>query len=508
MSVLKKLAGETVIYGLSSIVGRVLGYLLVPLYTSIFATEEYGVVSHLYAWVGFLMVIFVYRMETAFFRFGTEKKEREEAYTTAFWSVSGSTLLFASAIFLLSASIAGWMGYSSEQAPFISLFGFILAFDTLSEIPLARLRLEARPKRFAFVRLTNIGLNIFFNLFFLLFCPWVLEQGPGNFFHYWVSSIYSPSFGVGYIFLSNLIASSSMFLLLLPEIQKVRRRFDWVLWRKMIGYSSPLIIAGMAGIINEVADRELLLTLLPGTMDERLSKVGVYSACYKLAVLMAMFTQAFRYAAEPFFFSSHNKVNTKKIYADIALYFTIAGCLVFLVVSLYIDFFKHFLRSEAYWEGLDIVPILLLANLFLGLYYNIAIWFKLTDRTHYGAIIALTGATLTIGLNIWLIPQIGYMGSAWATLFCYLSMTILAWWFGKKYFPVPYTLKKMTIYILLAVSCYFVYAFIFPKFKFNTQSTYVLSTILLIIYSFTAWKLEAATKNIASENGQNENRKP
>lgn len=498
MSVIKKLAGETAIYGLSSIVGRVLNYLLTPLYTAIFAAGEYGVVSHLYAWVGFLMVLFVYRMETAFFRFGTPEADRENTYTTAFWSVSGTTILFASTIVLFSGSFAKLLGYGLDQSTFISIFGLVLAFDTLSEIPLARLRLEGKAKRFAFVRLTNIGLNIFFNLFFLLFCPWVLKQGSTFSLYGFIEKIYSPSFGVGYIFLANLIASFSMFLLLLPEIIRVKWQFDWALWKRMFAYSAPLVLAGMAGIINEVADRQLLLILLPGSMEDTLIELGIYSACYKLAIIMAMFTQAFRYAAEPFFFKNSNNQNAKKIYADVALYFTIAGCLVFLVVSFYLDFFKQFLRSEEYWAGLGVVPILLLANLFLGLYYNVAIWFKLTDKTRFGAIIALIGAFITIIMNILLIPRIGYMGSAWATLACYTGMTFLAWWYGKKYYPVPYALKKISIYISLAISLYLISSLTFDKIKFNLQTVHIANGVLLIIYSFATWRIEKSSSAIAS----------
>ena len=483
MSVLKKLAGETVIYGLSSIVGRVLNYLLTPIYTAVFIAAEYGVVSHLYAWAGFLMILFVYRMETAFFRFGSKKEERGTAYSTAFWSVATTAVIFSASIVFFSGGLAELLGYPPGQSIYITIFGLVLAFDTLSEIPLARLRLEGRPKRFAFVRLANIGLNIFFNLFFLLFCPWAMEQGPGFFLHGFIEKTYSPGFGVGYIFLSNLIASGAMFILLLPEIRKVGRRFDRGLWRRMFTYSAPLVLAGMAGIVNEVADRQLLLGLLPGSMEDRLGEVGIYSACYKLAILMAMFTQAFRYAAEPFFFANADKKDAKKTYADVAKYFAIAGAFVFLTVTFYLDVFKHFLSSKEYWAGLGAVPILLLANLFLGLYYNVAIWYKLTDKTHYGA-------GITIGLNMWLIPHIGFMGSAWATLACYASMTFAAWWYGQKHFPVEYDIKKISIYIGLALSLYLLSTVVLSKLNINPQTMLFANTILLFIYSFTAWKLE------------------
>lgn len=498
MSLLKKLAGETAIYGLSSIVGRLLNYLLVPLYTEVFAPEEYGVVTHLYAWVGFLMVLFVYRMETAFFRFGTAEGQREQAFSTAFWSVSATTVVFASAIIFFSGNLAGLLEYSPGQSVYFAIFGLVLAFDSLSEIPLARLRLDNRPKRFAFVRMTNIGLNIFFNLFFLMFCPWALAQGDGFFLSGFIQKIYTPEFGVGYIFLSNLIASAAMFLLLLPEIRRIEWSFDGQLWRRMFAYSAPLVLAGMAGIVNEVADRQLLLELLPGTVEFRRGEVGIYSACYKLAILMAMFTQAFRYAAEPFFFANANKENAKSIYAEVAKYFAIAGAFVFLAVTSYLPILKHFIRSEEYWAGLGVVPILLMANLFLGLYYNISIWYKLTDQTKMGAYIALGGAAITIGLNVILIPHIGYMGSAWATLACYMSMTWAAWFFGKKHFPINYNWKKIGMYIGLAMSFYGFSKAVSSQFEVGEESLFFINTFLLIIYSFVAWRFEKNSISTAS----------
>lgn len=502
MSLIKKLAGETAIYGLSSIIGRVLNYLLTPLFTEVFLPSEYGIVSHLYSWVAFLMVIFLYRMETAFFRYGTEQTDRQRTYSTSFWSILSTTLVFSLSIIIFSDELAQLLGYSEEQGVYVAIFGAVLGMDTLSEIPLARLRLENRPKRFAIVRLTNIFLNIFFNLFFLLYCPWVLEQGEGAFMFSFVEKIYSPSFGVGYIFLSNLIASAAMFILLLPEIRKVKWQFDTQLWRRMVLYSSPLILAGLAGIVNEVADRQLLMEYLPGSMEDRLGEQGIYSACYKLAMLMAMFTQAFRYAAEPFFFANAKHKDAKKIYAEVAKYFAIAGAFVFLVVTFYIDIFKHFLRDEAYWEGLAIVPVLLLANLFLGLYYNVSIWYKLTDHTRIGGWIALGGAATTIILNILWIPKYSYLGSAWATLICYSGMTLVSWWIGRKFYPVKYDLKKIVMYILLAISLYFVSNSIFTKFGLGDETLLLINTFLIIIYSFVAWKSENSSLQPTIQSGQ------
>jgi O-antigen/teichoic acid export membrane protein len=374
MSLLKKLAGETAIYGLSSIVGRLLNYLLTPLYTRIFLQSEYGIVNELYAYTGFLMVLYIFRMETAFFRFGTPEEDRKEAFSTSFWSVLGSAGLFSLLILVFANPITNWLEYAPEQSVFVTMFGLILAFDTLAEIPLARLRLEHKAKRFALVRLVGITLNIGFNLFFLLLCPWLLKEGIATGF---IEKIYHREFGVGYIFLSNLIASTSVLLLLLPELRKVEWHFAPKLWKTMFLYAAPLILASMAGIVNEMLDRVLLKHLLPGDAKENLAQVGVYSASYKLAMLMSLITQAFRYAAEPFFFANAKHQDAKNLYADVTKYFTIFGAATLLGVMLYLDVLKHLIGPD-FWGGLHVVPILLFANLFLGLYYNVSIWYKLT----------------------------------------------------------------------------------------------------------------------------------
>lgn len=486
MSLLKKLAGETAIYGLSSIIGRVLNYLLVPLYTRLFLDEEYGIVSELYALTAFLMVLFIYRMETAFFRFGTDKSQREEAYSTSLWSVAGTSLLFSVLILIFSKEITTWLDYAPHQSSFVTIFGLILALDTLAEIPLARLRLESRPIKFAAIRLTGISLNIAFNLFFLLLCPWLLKKGILVDF---INKIYNREFGVGYIFLSNLIASTVVVLLLLPEIMRVKWQFSPRLWKTMFLYAAPLIIASMAGIINEMLDRELLKHLLPGTTQENLGQIGVYSACYKLAMLMSLFTQAFRYAAEPFFFANAKNSESKKLYGRITTYFTIAGTLAFLGVMLYLELFKHFV-GEDYWGGLGVVPILLMANLFLGLYYNVSIWYKLTDQTMLGGWIAVGGAVITIVLNVYWIPRIGYMGSAWAHLITYASMTFACWWWGRKYYPVEYNWGRVAFYIGFAWGLFFLGDFFEKRFAGSQVVALGFNTLLIGSFLITSWKLE------------------
>jgi O-antigen/teichoic acid export membrane protein len=485
MSLLKKLAGETAIYGLSSIAGRVLNYLLVPLYTRLFSQSEYGIVSELYALTGFLAVLFIYRMETAYFRFGTEAEKKDSAYTTALGSVVMTTLLLSGAVVLFAQPITRWLDYGPDQAAYVIFFGLILGLDALAEIPLARLRLQHRAKRFALVRLLGIAVNIACNLFFLLLCPWLAQQQGQQ----WVEAIWQPGFGVGYIFLSNLIASLAVLLMLLPDMRRVAWTFDGVLWRSMIAYSAPLVLASLAGIVNETIDRELLKQFLPGSTDEKLAQIGIYSAAYKLSMLLSLFTQAYRYAAEPFFFSQAKHQDAKVMYAVVTRYFTIAASFAFLLVSLYLDVFQYFLGSD-FRSGLGVVPILLMANLFLGLYYNLSIWYKLTDQTHYGAWIALGGAAVTIGLNAWWIPALGYLGSAWATLCCYALMTAGCWYWGRRFYPVPYDLRAMGGYVLLALSLYAL-SQCWPHLDIQSRPLVLaLNSLLLLVFGAVAWRVE------------------
>lgn len=486
MSLLKKLAGETVIYGLSSIVGRVLNYLLVPLYTNLFLKEEYGIVTQLYASVALLMVLFIYRMDTAFFRFGTKKEGRSTVYTTTFWSVAVAAFSFSLLMIFFASEIAAWYALPIGGEDYIKIFGLVLAYDTLSEIPLAKLRLEGRPIRFALVRLTGIGLNISLNLFFLVLCPWLLEQGYAGDF---MRLIYNPFLGIKYIFIVNLISSATVFLLLTPELKGLKLEFDYQQWKKMFRYAAPLVLASLAGIVNEVIDREMLVRFLPFDIDVNRGEQGVYSACYKLAMLMSLFTQAFRYAAEPFFFANAKKKGAMLMYADVTKYFSIIGSVAFLVIIFYLDVFKYFIGEE-YWEGLKVVPILLVANLFLGLYYNISIWYKLTDRTNIGGIIAIGGAFITITLNYLLIPKVGYVGSAWATLACYFSMTIACWLWGKKYYPVQYNVGRIGYYIMSALLLFGLSSYLQSTFFFTQQVIYIVNSLLLLLYLFVTLRLE------------------
>jgi O-antigen/teichoic acid export membrane protein len=478
MSLLKKLAGETALYGLSSIAGRFINYIvLTPLHTRVFTPGEYGVVGELYAWSGFLMVLFSYRMESGFFRFGNDPEQRNIAYSTGLISLLASTLGLLALFLALSGTIAGWLHY--ERNPeYIQYFAFILALDCLSELPFAQLRLTQRPMRFVMARLLNIGVNVVLNLFWLLYCPWAAQHGQT-----WVHAVWSPGIGVGYVFLANLISSAVMLLFLSPQIFGIQFRFDRELWKKMVLYSAPLIISGLAGIVNETLDRAMMTRLLTGTVAENKAQLGIYSANYKLAMLITLFTQAYRYAAEPFFFRTAQNADALKIQANTTKWFTIAGSMAMLAILLFLDVLKFFLGNK-YHSGLDIVPILLLANLFLGLFYNFSVWYRLKDRTATGAWIAIAGASITLLLNIWWVPIMGYMGAAWATLVCYLFMSGTTWYLGRKIHPVPYPLLRIGLFIGGALLLYGVSVAIRPLLP---SLGVILAINTLIFGLYLAW---------------------
>ncbi|MBK9335754.1 MAG: polysaccharide biosynthesis protein [Lewinellaceae bacterium] len=448
MSLLKKLAGETVLYGLSSIVGRLLNMLLVPFYTRVLSsTSEYGAVIDLYATSAFIMVLFSYRMESAFFRFGTPAEDRDRTFSTGMVSLFGTTAVLAGALWRFAQPIADALQYP-QHPEYVRWFALILAFDCLAELPFARLRLEQRPRRFVFIKLTNIAVNIGMNLFWLVFCPWAAQNGMN-----WVHAVWSPGLGVGYIFMSNLLASIVTLALLSPQFRAIRRAFDRVLWSQMLRYSAPLIIVSLAGIVDEMFSRAMLKYLLPGTADENLGQVGIFGANYKLAALITLFTQAYRYAAEPFFFRHAQEKDALRTQAMVTKWFTITSAAGMLAILLFLDLVKYFIAPE-YWGGLHVVPILLLANLLLGVYYNFSIWYRLKDRTGLGAWISVAGAVITIALNLVLIPLYGYTGAAWVTLVCYMFMSAATWYTGRKHYPVPYELGRMALHVGLVLGLF------------------------------------------------------
>ncbi|MFP4470020.1 MAG: lipopolysaccharide biosynthesis protein [Bacteroidales bacterium] len=482
MDPIRRLAGQTAIYGLSSIVGRLLNYLLVPLYTRVLITSDYGIYTEMYAWVSILWVILTYGMETTFFRFSEREKNKRLVYSTAFLSLVLTSSVFLVLVLTNVQQIAAWLGYPGNLN-YVIWFGLILAFDALAAIPFAKLRQENRPVRFATIKLINIGTNIGLNLFFILLCPFILEQYPASAAADFIGLFFDPQHLVEYIFISNLIATLLTFVLLMPDIPFRSLRFNSRLWVRMLRYTWPLLIVAIAGSINLSIDKILLTYLLPEGSNV-MSQVGIYGACYKVSIIMTLFVQTFRYAADPFFFSESGRSDSRKLYADVLTLFTMAVSLIFLITVMYLDVVILFI-GEAYREGKEVIPILLLGNLFLGIFYNLSIWFKLTDRTIFGAVLSVLGATVTIVLNFVLIPHIGYFGSAWAAFFAYFLMMILSYFLGKYYFPVPYDLRKFFLYLGVAVSLFLISKWLdFPsqtvKYIVNTAFTLGYTAFVLL----------------------------
>ncbi len=478
MNPLKKLASQTAIYGLSSVVGRLLNYLLVPLYTRYFLPEEYGVVTELYAYVAFLVIILTYGIETAFFRF-SQKENNRIVYSTSLISLLFSSLLFIILMFVFSENISSSIGYPNNQE-YVKWFALIIGLDAISSISFAKLRALNKATRFALIRLVNIFINIGLNLFFIIYCPYAIENNLQSL--NFVNSVYSPSIGVGYIFIANLFASAITILMLLPEMINSVWIFERNLWKKMMIYASPLLIAGLAGMTNETIDRILLKYLLPESSNIS-REIGLYGAFYKLSIIMILFIQTFRFAAEPFYFSQEREHNSRKIYADVMKYFIIVTSFIFLIVTTFYDFFINFLGSKYHDDrGFLVVSILLFANFFLGIYYNLSIWYKLTEKTRYGAYIAIFGASITIILNILLIPVFGFVGCALATLICYSSMVLLSFYLSNKHFPTPYNYYRILMYFFLMI---FIYLIIY-----YANFTLIIEILFLFGYCLLAYVFE------------------
>lgn len=420
-----------------------LSFLLVPLYTTkgvLNSVAEYGKVSLIYSWFVIFNVILAYGMETAFFRFFHKEDDKRTVVGTA----SISLIITSLAFFILALIFKNQIAHFTDiKVEYINLVIWILLLDALVIIPFAWLRANEKPMRYAIIKIFNVLISLGLNIFFLLWLKDIATNG--NVF----SLVYKPDFEVNYIFISNLVASAVTLLLMAPFYTKIKYVFDSGLWKRMLRYAFPVLIAGIAFSINETFDRILLDRLLPENIAE--TQIGMYSACYKLALFMTLFATAYRLGIEPFFFSHAKSENPQKNYAKILEFFVAFGSVIFLSVVVFADLLKPIIiRSEPYWEAMWIVPIILLANFCLGIYHNLSVWYKITDRTKFGAYISVFGALVTLLLNIWLIPKIGFKGSAIATLSAYGSMMILSYYFGRKYYPIPYNLKKIVSYLLIS----------------------------------------------------------
>ena len=449
MSLIKQLAKETAIYGVSSILVRLLPFaILTPFYTRYLEEGAFGMFTDAYVWIAFFNVLFTYRMETTFFRFGSRNKEAiDPAFSTASISIFGSTALLLVLVFSLHGTLTTAFFKGETYGSLTSLLLFIVGVDTLTALPFARLRLEKRPLRFAWLKTISILANIGLVFFFLLVCPLFIDWG----WTFW-ARVYQPGQPIFYILLSNLLASIITLILLLPIYRKINLRFDGQMWRKMMVYAVPLVLVGLAGVINQLAGNTMIKELASNDYQLNFEYEGIYSAVAKIAVFMNLFTQAFNFAAEPFFFSHAQRADAKEQYANVARLFAMVGAAAFLGVWLYLDMVKYFIGPK-YHDHIMIAPILLMAYLFLGLYYNFSIWYKLTDQTKYGGYIAIGGAAITITLNGVLIPNpdISFYGPAWTALVCYAFMAFSAYALGQRKYPIPYPVGRILMHILGAV---------------------------------------------------------
>ncbi|MDV3307219.1 MAG: polysaccharide biosynthesis C-terminal domain-containing protein [Cyclobacteriaceae bacterium] len=435
MSKIKRLAGETAIYGLGSILPRVINFVLILPHTSVFHPAEYGVITDVYAWVAFLNVLYTFGMETAFFRFATkEGANPNTVFNTAQTAVTLITLALSTFFIVFAGPLAAEMDIP-DHPDYIVWLTCIVAIDALVAIPFARLRLEKKATRFALFRIINVLVIVVLNFYFL-------------------KVDYDPNIGVAYVFLINLLANALYILFFIPVFIRWRPAFEKGLFYAMLVYAFPVMLTGLAGTTNEMFSRITLREWLPENFYPGRSSsyaLGVFGANYKFAVFMNLVIQAFRFAAEPFFFSNAREKNSRHLFAMVNHYFVVTCCILLLAIGVNLDVLKIFLRSEAYWEGLPVVPILLTAYLFLGIYYNLSVWFKLTDRTYYGTIISLGGAAVTIIANYVLIPVAGYVGSSWAALICYFSVAAACYLTGKRFYPIPYRVGTDLAYIVLTV---------------------------------------------------------
>jgi O-antigen/teichoic acid export membrane protein len=483
---LKKLAGQTLVYGMGTIVPRLMNYfLLTPFYTRVFMQGEYGVITELYAYMAFLLVLLTYGMETTYFRFAEREPDPKKVFAASLFSVFSTSLLFFLVVWIFAQPLASAMHYTAHKE-YIIWFCLIVALDAIAAIPFAHLRQKNKALRFSIIKIINILVNLILNFFFLWLAPRMLAHNPDS----WVRAVYDPNMGVGYAFISNLVSSIITLILLLPEIFDIRPVIDWKLLRRMLYYTFPLLIVGLAGMVNEVADKIIFKYLLiapPGTANPEkyaVAQLGIYGAAYKLSVLMTLFTQMFRYAAEPFFFAQMKETNAKQVYADVMKYFILFGLFLFLGVTMFVDVFKYFLGPH-FREGLYVVPIVLLANLLLGITYNLSIWYKLNDMTRFGAYIGLSGAAVTIIMNVLLVPRFSYLGAAWGHLSAYVVMVILSFIWGQKYYRINYQRRRIGFYVLVTLGLFLISYFLpFEQKSLSLGINSILMIIFLVIVYF------------------------
>ena len=470
MGLYKKLFQQTAIYGLATVFPRMISFFLVPLYTDLLPKAAYGKVTIIFSYLIFFNVILAYGMETAFFRFYNKETDKRNVIETSMVSIFWTSMAFLGAGLLFRNTLAG---YSGIDVQYVTYTIWILVLDALVVIPFSKLRANQRPVFYAAVKIGNVSVNLILNIFFLIVLPNLATPNPDDFF----SMLYFENFQIGYIFLSNIIASLLTFAVLFPDYLTIRWHFDRDLWKRMMRYGLPILVAGIAFAINEQFDKILLGKLLPADIAD--SEVGIYAACYKLGLFMVLFRTAYTLGIEPFFFSHADKENAKETYATITKYFVIFGSFIMLAVIVFADLFKQLMiRDPSYWEAMKVVPLIILANFFLGIYTNLSVWYKLIDKTHIGAWISIAGAAVTLLLNFLLIPKFSYYGSAIATIAAYGTMMLISFLMGRKAYPIPYDLTRIGGYLGLSI------VFSTASFYFFRENYFVGVALLLAFLYF------------------------
>ena len=478
MGLYKSLFKQTAIYGLATVLPRMLSFLLVRLYTGILPTGEYGEVSIVLSWMVFFNVVLSYGMETAFFRFYNSETDKENVIATSTISIFWSSIIFLFGALIFRGTLAS---LANVEVQYVTYAIWILVLDALVIVPFSKLRANQKPMLYAIIKIGNVAVNLALNLFFLLLLPKIAASSPNSF----IGNLYVANYEIGYIFVSNLAASLLTLVVLSPNYLFLTRKFDAVLWKKMMRYGLPILVAGIAFAVNEHFDKILLGYWLPESVAK--SEVGAYSACYKLGLFMVLFATAFRLGIEPFFFSHSKNENAPQTYAMITKYFVIFGSLILLGVIVFADVLKFLLLdNKTYWEAMKVVPLIILANFFLGIYNNLSVWYKLTDRTKMGAYISIVGAVLTLVLNYLLIPKFSYYGSAIATIVAYGSMMLISYVLGNRYYPIPYDMEKIGGYLGLSI--------VFSAISFyGFRENYLVGIPLLLVFVYFVYHNEKAT---------------
>lgn len=481
MSSLKRFLKNTVIYGIAAVLPRVINFFLVRLHTDALPAKGFAENTNFYIWAALFSVLLTFGLETSFFRFYKNEEKKDALISTSFITLLIATILFVILSFFFSNALIHAFDFNENPLQ-LKLFVAIMAIDTLAMIPFAYLRASEKAMNYTVVKLINVGLIVVFNLFFLKFLPGMLTST--NIENNWWSTFLNQTSIVNFIYLANLIGSLASLLILTPILIKFKWTFDYSIFKRMFNYGWPIAVAGIAYIINENLDKILIGKMLDKTI------MGVYAACYKLAVFMNLYNMAFKLGAEPFFFNYAKNERAKEVYAIILNYFVIVGCLVFVALVLFIDLIKlPFINNQEYWGAIAIVPVVLLANLFLGIYHNLSVWYKLTDKTRFAMYFSIFGAIITILINVLFIKKIGFMASAWATLAAYAAMMVASYLIGKKHYPVPYDVPKILIYLASSIALAFI------SFKFFRED-YLISSLLLLIFTALIFIKERKTLSL------------